>query len=103
MPRFMIVISGPVVSGKTTLALRLREALKGGLLRTRPVLEQLYHVHPKPNARDRLQILGERLDRETGGRWVAEAASREGMYLPRRTPLIVTRSGRRPRLPEFPR
>jgi adenylate kinase family enzyme len=73
MSRLTIVLSGPVGAGKTELATRLADAFEGHLVRTRPVLEEEYHVHQRAPNRGRLQDLGDQLDRETGGRWVAEA------------------------------
>jgi adenylate kinase family enzyme len=73
MSRLTIVVSGPVGAGKTELATRLADAFAGHLVRTRPVLEQEYHVHQRAPNRGRLQDLGDQLDRETGGRWVADA------------------------------
>jgi hypothetical protein len=73
MSRLTIVVSGPVGAGKTELATRLADAFEGQLVRTRPVLEEEYHVHQRAPNRGRLQDLGDQLDRETGGRWVAEA------------------------------
>jgi adenylate kinase family enzyme len=73
MSRLTIVVSGPVGAGKTELATRLAHAFEGHLDRTRRVLEEEYHVHERAPNRGRLQDLGDQLDRETGGRWVAEA------------------------------
>jgi len=73
MPRLAIVVSGPVGAGKTELATRLADAFGAHLVRTRRVLEDEYHVHERAPNRGRLQALGDQLDRETGGRWVAEA------------------------------
>lgn len=73
MSRLTIVVSGPVGAGKTELATRLAHAFEGHLDRTRRVLEEEHHVHERAPNRGRLQDLGDQLDRETGGRWVAEA------------------------------
>jgi hypothetical protein len=86
MERVIVVISGPIKAGKTTLAdglVRVLEGRGGGRsirrIRTRDILAEEYLFHPKSELRERLQYEGERLDRETHGAWVARAtASRAG-------------------------
>jgi adenylate kinase family enzyme len=75
MPRLVIVISGPVGAGKTELASRLARAFRGAVVSTRQVLADEYLLHHRDENRGRLQELGDQLDRETGGRWVAEATA----------------------------
>jgi adenylosuccinate synthase len=69
----VLVLSGPVGAGKTTLAHALVAA---GMTRlsTRDVL--LAVAGDKARDRSTLQRLGERLDREQGGRWVVDALRR---------------------------
>jgi predicted kinase len=74
--RLVIVISGRVASGKTTLAEGLGQRLHANVVRTRPILDNQYFVDPALSARAHLQRLGETLDAKTGGRWVAEATAR---------------------------
>jgi adenylosuccinate synthase len=68
--RNVVLLSGPVGAGKTTLA----EALvaKRGFRRlfTRDAI--LHRLPETPRTRVDLQAAGERLDRETAGRWVAD-------------------------------
>ena len=66
----IIVLSGPVASGKTSLG-DLLESRYGFLrLKTRQLIVEATGV---PAEREQLQRAGERLDRERGGTWVADA------------------------------
>ena len=69
----VLVLSGPVCAGKTTLA----HVLVGAGM-TRFSTRDLLLAVTDDEARDRLtlQWLGERLDREHGGRWVVDALRR---------------------------
>ncbi len=87
--RLVIVLSGPVASGKSTLATRLSRALEADVLKTRPILEEQYFIETRLKLRQWLQELGETLDEETGGRWVAAAAERQVRFAAPRRPLIV--------------
>jgi hypothetical protein len=87
--RLVTVISGPVVSGKTTLADGLGKRMGAQVVRTRPILENQYYVNPSRSAREHLQHLGETLDNETGGRWVAEATAAAVKNTSPRRPVIV--------------
>lgn len=76
--RVVVVISGPVRAGKTTLADALHRRLGAHVVRTKQILINEYGAAPQVRERRRrLQELGERLDKETGGSWVASAVSRE--------------------------
>jgi adenylosuccinate synthase len=68
----IIVLTGPVASGKSTLAERLEERFAATRLSTRALL--LARM-PEGAPRDRagLQNFGDQLDAETGGRWLADA------------------------------
>lgn len=68
-----LVLSGPVCAGKTTLAHAL---VASGMTRlsTRELLLTL--AGDEVHNRSSLQRLGERLDREQGGRWVVDALRR---------------------------
>ena len=66
----VVVLSGRVRSGKTTLAELLKEQFGTIIFRTRDHLKKL---DPKTEfARDAMQKLGERLDKKTQGRWVCD-------------------------------
>ena len=81
----VVVISGPVAAGKTTLATGLVDRYGGTIVKTRETLRNLA-AREGVDLRDRrgLQEFGERLDRESNGRWVTEAtrsASGDGALL----------------------
>lgn len=67
----IILLSGQVCAGKTTLATRLHDRFDAIHLRTGQCIRAL--SPSVPNERRALQEEGERLDRETGGEWVCSA------------------------------
>jgi adenylosuccinate synthase len=70
----IVVLSGPIGSGKTELALRLRERYDATIIKTRDLIrKQLPGVKEE---REALQKAGERLDRADGGAWVKNALVR---------------------------
>lgn len=72
-PKF-IVLSGKVGAGKSTLAASLTVRLGATLVRSKDVI---YELLPKtPAGRRPSQLAGQRLDKETDGRWLAEALNR---------------------------
>jgi len=73
MAKHIILLSGPVASGKTTLAMALVERYGFKLLKTRELIQSRLHVKAERGA---LQRAGVRLDRETGGQWLADALVR---------------------------
>jgi adenylosuccinate synthase len=66
----IVLLSGPVGAGKTTLAKALVAKLGLERLFTRDLI--LRRLPETPRTRVDLQAAGERLDTETGGRWVAD-------------------------------
>jgi cytidylate kinase len=73
---FVIVLSGPVGSGKTTVAHALG-ADGASRFSTRGVLTKYAAARGQVADRRSLQLLGERLDIETAGTWVIEACERD--------------------------
>jgi len=74
----IVVISGPVGAGKSTLARGLEETFGGLRLSTKDMLhdQAAERSVDLPSERAALQQFGTRLDAETGGRWVANAVAR---------------------------
>lgn len=66
----IIVISGPISSGKSVLAKNLTEEFGAQLVKTRDILLKSKKI--SKNNRLALQTEGDRLDRETNGGWVLE-------------------------------
>jgi adenylosuccinate synthase len=69
VPRQVVVLSGPVASGKSTLAERLVSRFGFVRIRTQELIRTL--KPDVPLEREPLQKAGETLDRETGGTWVS--------------------------------
>ncbi len=70
----LVVLSGPVAAGKTELAQQLHDRYRAHVLRTSDLLRE--YVGARQADRRALQLAGQRLDRETGGRWVIDALIR---------------------------
>ncbi|MBX3647959.1 MAG: adenylosuccinate synthetase [Rhodocyclaceae bacterium] len=71
MPLTIVALSGPVCSGKSTLADLLMRRLSAVRLKTNDLIREL---NPKArSSRTAFQKAGDRLDKETGGRWIADA------------------------------
>ena len=73
LPRQLIVLSGPVSAGKSTLATTL--ARKFGVMHFK-THEMIQRLTGAPLERAALQKAGERLDRRTNGGWVAAEITR---------------------------
>jgi adenylosuccinate synthase len=71
MARVVVVLSGPVSAGKTTLASRLRDRFGAVHLKTSVLLEELAKGRVQLE-RGAMQRFGARLDSQTSGKWVAE-------------------------------
>jgi adenylylsulfate kinase-like enzyme len=87
--RLVVAISGPVRSGKTTLAERLAKKLHAEFVRTKEILIYEYGPDSRVRLRRNLQDLGEQLDRETDGRWVASAVVRRSSSLHPKIPIVI--------------
>lgn len=68
----VVVLSGAVGSGKSTLAEGLRDSYGARIISTRALIET---AAPRARTRVALQRAGDRLDRESSFRWVAEAVA----------------------------
>jgi adenylosuccinate synthase len=86
MARRIILLSGPIASGKTTLAEMLLRRHGQRLFKTRELISSLIGTEIE---RAQLQQAGERLDRRTGGRWVADALAREVARLDEEASVVV--------------
>lgn len=82
----VILLSGPVASGKTTLSDALVSRYRFDRLKTRDVIHEIAGTAAE---RGPLQEAGERLDRETGGRWVVEALVRSVSQLGENVTVVV--------------
>ena len=76
MDRRIILLSGPVASGKTTLARNLADRFGMKVLRTRGWLMSELENRGRGGRAD-LQQEGERLDQETNGMWVLQGLDRD--------------------------
>lgn len=80
MARLIVLLSGSVASGKSTLGNHLVNDFDATLLKTWQLLTEI-----KPDVirdREALQSLGEQLDKETDGRWVSEALGKRAAREP---------------------
>lgn len=76
MSGVVVVLSGPVSAGKTTLARRLAERFGAKHLKTSQLLQEISAGQVKAERRA-MQQLGSRLDRETDGSWVEKGFARK--------------------------
>ena len=75
----IVLLSGSVSSGKTTLSEKLRHQFEFHVLKTKEVLRQLSQRRQRKELeadRRAMQLFGERLDRETQGKWVLDALTK---------------------------
>ena len=86
MARHIIVLSGPVASGKTTLGDALVERYGFTLQKTRDLIRVVRKTELERGA---LQLGGDVLDRKTKGRWVAAALVRTLLDLPTDVTILV--------------
>jgi adenylosuccinate synthase len=93
----IVVLSGPVGAGKTTLGRALEARYGAVYVRTQDFLRDHAEDHGVglPPERRALQEYGDRLDRETGGAWVAEAVSARVAELERFPEQLIVDSVRR--------
>jgi adenylosuccinate synthase len=83
----IVALSGPVCAGKTTLARWLERRIGARTLTTRALIGMRAGVDPVATPRGILQELGETLDRDERGTWVASGV--RGLISGDPTPVIV--------------
>ncbi|HYV45974.1 MAG TPA: adenylosuccinate synthetase [Myxococcaceae bacterium] len=86
MLKRIVVLSGPVVAGKSTLARTLASQYGFTRLSTRQLIEEELGVEAE---RRSLQRAGEDLDKKTGGRWVCTGLTKFASKLPPDSEVIV--------------
>lgn len=86
MAKQIILLSGPVASGKTTLGSSLVGRYGFRIVKTRALIHSQSHVN---NERGALQRAGDALDRKTNGQWLANALDREIAQLPADARVLV--------------
>src|SRR5437588_11825772 len=82
----IILLSGPIASGKTKLGDTLVARYGFTYLKTRQVISMMLGTQPERRA---LQKAGEELDRKTKGTWVVKALTREASRLPEKAVILV--------------
>lgn len=87
MVKQIVLLSGPVASGKTTLAEQLVDRFGFKLIKTWQLLTELEPDVPRD--RESLQALGEKLDSATNGEWVAECLGRFSLRLRDEARIVV--------------
>lgn len=70
----IVILSGPICSGKSELSQRLHDFHGANIIKTRDLIKQ--QVPSVPDERGALQRAGEKLDRADGGAWVQNALSK---------------------------
>jgi adenylosuccinate synthase len=75
MTPLIVVLSGPIAAGKTTLCDELVSRFEFGVFKTRELIQEL--LKNVPSERGALQKAGEALDRKTKGDWVAQSLAKK--------------------------
>lgn len=87
MSKMIVLLSGPVSSGKSTLAKLLAERFNFTIVRTLDLLKQADSAVSLD--RESLQLLGERLDQTTDGEWVLAGLARRVTALPENSRVVL--------------
>ena len=75
MTRFIVLLSGPIAAGKTTLCDELVSRFGFSVFKTRELIQEIHK--DVPAERGALQKAGESLDRKTEGEWIAQSLARK--------------------------
>lgn len=86
MPKQVVLLSGPVASGKTTLAQALVERYGFHPFKTRQLIQSVKEVKSERRA---LQRAGDVLDRDTNGEWIAQAVASKLQSLPEDCSIVI--------------
>lgn len=87
MARLIVLLSGHVSSGKTTLSRLLVDRFRVVALRTQDLIRE--HARDIEAERGAMQTYGEMLDRRTGGTWVCDGLTRRIKELPEDALIVV--------------
>ncbi|MBD3810808.1 MAG: adenylosuccinate synthetase [Betaproteobacteria bacterium] len=83
----VIVLSGRVSTGKSTLAKQLQDKADALLIKSK---ELIYERLPRTSrTREASQKAGQKLDRETGGRWLSDAMNKRFMNDPPESLIVI--------------
>jgi adenylosuccinate synthase len=86
MLKRLVLVSGPVGAGKTTLSEALARTFALHVIKTRALILSMTRTREE---RADLQVAGERLDRKTRGQWVAMAIQRQIEEFPDESEVLV--------------
>jgi adenylosuccinate synthase len=87
MARTIVLLSGPIAAGKTTLCDDLVSRFGFAVFKTRELIQSL--EKNVPTERAALQAAGEKLDRTTKGEWVAQALAQRVQGIERNQNVVV--------------
>jgi hypothetical protein len=85
MKKRILVLSGGIASGKSSVARLVAERFGFHIISTRGILEQLPAAQGRALTRTDLQELGNRLDSDTNGSWVLDGCQRP-LEIPQKWP-----------------
>jgi adenylosuccinate synthase len=79
MTRVIVLLSGPIAAGKTTLCEELVGRFGFTVFKTRELIQQL--MQQVPSERGALQKAGESLDNKTKGEWIANSLAQKAQEM----------------------
>lgn len=86
--KHVLLISGPVASGKTTLAIELSNHFNMDIIQTRELLQRSLPENNDSNRKD-LQDVGDQLDNLTGGRWIHDELVQRMRNVPSDSSVVI--------------